>query len=277
MELNKEGTSTTKPPLLIGITNYVHWKVRMIAFLKSIDNEVWNCVEDGYTPPTIEVDGKIILKPKSEWSKEEKHASNCNSKAINGIYNGLTPSEFQRISSCATAKETWNILQTIHEGIDKVKQTKLQNLSTAFESVRMKESKTFDEFNVKLSDIVNSSFNVGEPIPESKVVKKILRSLPSRFITKVVAIEETKDLDTLKLDELVGDLQTYEANHMPTTKPKGIALVSTKAEGEESDDETESNSDNEDFEALFVKKVHEIFEQEQEWNEGNLSEEQGTE
>ena len=42
----------------------------------------------------------------------------------------------------------------------------------------MKDSETFDEFNSKLSKIVNSSFNLGEPIPQHKVVKKILRSLP---------------------------------------------------------------------------------------------------
>lgn len=88
----------------------------------------------------------------------------------------------------------------------------------------MKESETFDEFNVKLSDIVNPNFNLGEPSLESKVVKKMLLSLPPRFHAKVVAIEETKDLNTLRLDELVGNLQTYEANHIPTTKPKEFPL-----------------------------------------------------
>lgn len=54
----------------------------------------------------------------------------------------------------------------------------------------MKDNETFDEFNAKLSDLVNSSFNLGETIPNHKVVKKILRSLPERFHTKVIAIEE---------------------------------------------------------------------------------------
>ena len=67
----------------------------------------------------------------------------------------------------------------------------------------MKDNETFDEFYAKLSDIVNFSFNLGEKIPESKVVGKILRSQPDRFQPKVTAIEEAQDVDILKLDLLV--------------------------------------------------------------------------
>lgn len=112
----------------------------------------------------------------------------------------------------------------------------------------MKDSKIFDDFNGKLSDIVNNLFNLGEPIPESKVVRKILRSLHPKFI------EKTKDLDTLTVEELVVNLQTYEANHIPTLEPKGMALVSSKHGGGDSDDAMENNSKNEELEALFVKK-----------------------
>ena len=83
-----------------------------------------------------------------------------------------------------------------------MKQTKLQNLTTAFETIRMKDLETFDEFNTKLSKIVNSCFNLGEPTPQSKTDKKILRSLPEHFCPKVVAIEEHQD----PVEELVGNL-----------------------------------------------------------------------
>ncbi|MCI73770.1 gag-pol polyprotein, partial [Trifolium medium] len=38
----------------------------------------------------------------------------------------------------------------------------------------------------------------------------MLRSLPKKFDMKVSAIEEAKDISDMKLDELVGSLQTYE-------------------------------------------------------------------
>ena len=74
----------------------------------------------------------------------------------------------------------------------------------------MEEDETFDEFYAKLKDIVNSAFNLGESIAESKIVKKILRSLPERFHAKITTIKKVKDIDQLPLTKLVGNLQTYE-------------------------------------------------------------------
>ena len=74
----------------------------------------------------------------------------------------------------------------------------------------MDEDKSFDEFYAKLKDIINSTFNLGETIPEPKIVRKVFRSLPERFHGKITAIEESKDIDKIPLIELVGNLQTYE-------------------------------------------------------------------
>lgn len=72
----------------------------------------------------------------------------------------------------------------MNEGTNTLKHTKIQSLNYAFETQHMKETETFDEFYAKLSDIVNSSFNLGEPISENKIVKKILQSLFERFLQK---------------------------------------------------------------------------------------------
>ena len=137
MDFNREGKSTNKPPLLDG-TNYAYWIVRMSAFLKAIDDHVWDTVEEGYADPTVVVDGQIVKKPRAQWTADEKTKSNYNNQAINVIYNRITPAEFNRIYACPTAKAAWELLQTIHEGTDTVKQTKLQNLTTAFETTRIK-------------------------------------------------------------------------------------------------------------------------------------------
>ena len=55
-----------------------------------------------------------------------------------------------------------------------VKISKLQILATKFENIMMHENQIFSSFYSELSDIVNSSFNLGEPIPDFKVVRKIL-------------------------------------------------------------------------------------------------------
>ena len=75
-------------------------------------------------------------------------------------------------------------------------------------------------FYSKLSDIVNFSFNLGELISNSKVVRKILRSLPKKFRPMVTTIEESKDIDSMRFDELIGFIQTYEITLPSSQKPK---------------------------------------------------------
>ena len=113
-------------------------------------------------------------------------------------------------SDLETAKESWTILQTTYEGTKAVKDSKLQRLTTSFEEIKMEEVELFDKFYTKLKDIVNLAFNFGETIPEPKVVRKVLRSPSKRFHAKIIAIEELKDIDSIPLTELVGNLQTYE-------------------------------------------------------------------
>ena len=76
----------------------------------------------------------------------------------------------------------------------------------------MVDDKTLDEFYSKLNDIVNFAFKLGEVFEEPKIVKKILRSLTEDFRPKVTAIIESKDVDTILVDELVGSLQSYESD-----------------------------------------------------------------
>ena len=103
----------------------------------------------------------------------------------------------------------WTILQTTYEGTKAVKDSKLQRLTTSFEEIKIEEDESFDEFYAKLKDIVNSAFNLGETIPEPKIVRKVLRSLHERFHAKITVIEESKDIDKIPLTELVGNLQIY--------------------------------------------------------------------
>ena len=74
----------------------------------------------------------------------------------------------------------------------------------------MVEDESFDEFYAKLKDKVNSAFNLGETIPEPKIIREVLRYLPERFHATIMAIEESKDIDKIPLTKLVGNLQTYE-------------------------------------------------------------------
>ena len=77
-----------------------------------------------------------------------------------------------------------------------------------------------------LNDIVNSAYNLGEIYDQPKIIRKILRSLTENFRLKVTAIAESKDVDSISVDELVGSLQYYELDLPKTSKSKSMALKS---------------------------------------------------
>ena len=162
---------------------------------------------------------------------------------MNALFSEVTNEEFKKISSIETAKEAWTILQTTYEGTKAVKDSKLQRLTTSFEEIKMEEDELFNEFYAKLKDIVNSAFNLGETIPEPKIVRKVLKSLLERFYTKITAIEELKDIDKIPLTELVGNLQTYELGLSrigKSGKGKSMALKAKSSDTDESSDDEDS-------------------------------------
>ena len=80
---------------------------------------------------------------------------------------------------------------------------------------------------------MNSTFNLGEQIPKPKIVRKILRSLLERFHAKIIAIEESKDLDAIPLTKLIGNLQTYELDLVRVGKASKSKNMALKAKSDE--------------------------------------------
>ncbi|XP_065638107.1 uncharacterized protein LOC136071124 [Quercus suber] len=104
------------------------------------------------------------------------------------------------------AKSTWD--KTTYEGTKKVKDPKLQMLTTHFKELKMSKDESFDSFYGKLNEVVIGKFNLGEKMEDSKVI----------------AIEESKDLDEIKIEELIGSLQTYKLSLSSQRKRKSLAL-----------------------------------------------------
>ena len=206
----------------------------MKAFLQSLDEKVWQVVEIGWTKPK---------EAPADWDEAKIKAANFNSRALNALFSAVTNEEFKKISSTENAKKAWTILQTTYEGTKAVKDSKLQRLTTSFKEIKMEDDESFDEFYTKLKEIVNSAFNFGKTIPESKIVRKVLRSLPERFHAKITTIEESKDIDKIPLTGLVGNLQTYELRLTrigKTGKGKSMALKAKSSDTDESLDDKDS-------------------------------------
>ena len=109
------GQSLIIPPLFYG-TNYVYQKVRMRAFLQSLDKKVQLAVEVGQ---------KKLEEPPAMWDDTKIKAANFNSRALNTLFSVVTNEEFKKISSTNNAKEVWTILQKTYKGTKVVKNSKL--------------------------------------------------------------------------------------------------------------------------------------------------------
>ena len=103
-------------PLLFDGTNYAYWKVRIWAFLQSLDKKVWQAMDIGWTKSK---------EVSADWDDLQIKAANFNSRTLNALFSVITNEEFKKISSTETAKEAWTILQITYEGTKVVKDSKL--------------------------------------------------------------------------------------------------------------------------------------------------------
>jgi precorrin isomerase len=98
----------------------------------------------------------------------------------------------------------------VFKGANRVKQVRLQTLHGELGSMKMKESESVSDYITHVQAVVNQLIHNGKTLTDVRVVEKILRSLTNNFENVVCAIEESKDLVKLTVDELAGSLEAHE-------------------------------------------------------------------
>ncbi|XP_070006995.1 uncharacterized protein LOC142162190 [Nicotiana tabacum] len=122
-----------------------------------------------------------------------------NNKARNLLHNAISDEEYEKISSCNIAKEMWDKLEVTYEGTSKVKETHINMRVHDYELFSMKEGESIEEMFVMFSKIISDLKAFGKPYTSSDQVRKILKSLPSTWQTKIVTLE-SQDLNKLSHD-----------------------------------------------------------------------------
>ena len=235
-----EGQSTTRPPLFNG-ENYNYWKVRMMIYIQANNYEEWVIISKGPKIPTKIVGEAQVPKKEDEYDEGDYRLVQMNAKAKHTLYCALHPSEFNRISSCDTAKQIWDKLEVTYEGTNQVKESRINMLVHDYEMFKMDVDESIPSMFTRFTNITNSLKSLGKEYTNGEMVRKILRCLPRNWQPKVTAIQEAKDLNTLELDQLMGSLMTHEIT-MKThedhdKKKKSIAFKSSTQENESSDEE----------------------------------------
>ncbi|XP_019416453.1 PREDICTED: uncharacterized protein LOC109327756 [Lupinus angustifolius] len=168
--------------------------------------EVNEAVENGLAVP-----GPEATKIQRTMFKEAKKKD---TKALFLLHQCVDDTHFEKIQNAITAKDAWDILTRSHSGGDKIKKVKLQTLRRQYELLQMEESDKVGDYFTKVITITNQMKGCGETVTDLMIIEKIMRSLPQKFDYIVVAIEESKDVSMMRIEELQSSLEAHEMRLM---------------------------------------------------------------
>ncbi|PWA65463.1 zinc finger, CCHC-type [Artemisia annua] len=135
--------------------------------------------------------------------------------AIAMLYQAIPENMVLQIANLTSAKEIWEALKVRHVGVERVKEARVQTLESDFESLKMGANEPLDVYAGKISEIASQASNLGHTLDEKRQVRKLLGSVPAKFIQIVAAIEQFADLNKMSFQEAVGRLKAFEE---PTKK-----------------------------------------------------------
>nr|GEX26994.1 zf-CCHC domain-containing protein/UBN2 domain-containing protein [Tanacetum cinerariifolium] len=193
-------------------------------------------IHGNYKPNNKDKDGKDVVTTYDKLDENQKKMISKNDEAQMFLYNALPKKEYERIFMCNTAQDIWNSLIITHQDC------------------------AFSRFNT----IITSLKALDESFSIRNHVRKFLRALLTKWRSKVTAIEESKDLSTLFLDELIDNLKVYEVvvekdlevSKNKKEKYKYLALKARKVLSE--DDASSSDSNDEEY-AMAVRDFKKFF------------------
>ncbi|GKA69932.1 hypothetical protein Tco_0775996 [Tanacetum coccineum] len=260
-----EGQSMQRPPLFES-NGFLYWKNRFETYVKSKDLDLLHVISHGDFPPIQNnpktKNDEIVPFEKQNDDLKKKLSKNNEIKMV--IYNVLPRKEYERIFMCETAKEIWETLLITHQGNSQVKDNKIDLLVQQYEQFTIPEEESIDNAFARFNTIITSLKALDEGFCSKNFVRKFLRALHPKWRAKVMAIEESKNLTTLPLDELIGNLKVYEViikkdSEMVKGKKEQNRSIALKAK-KDSSDEDSSTSESEDEEyAMAVKEFKKFF------------------
>lgn len=109
-----------------------------------------------------------------------------------------------------TAHEAWETMRKQCQGTTKVRAVRIQALRQEFETLQMEDAEGMQDYLTRVAVAANQVRALDHTLAESEVVSKVLRSLAPKFDFVVVAIEESKEVSKLNLDDLSGTLLAHE-------------------------------------------------------------------
>nr|GEV24852.1 UBN2 domain-containing protein [Tanacetum cinerariifolium] len=154
---------------------------------------------------------------------------------------------------CKTTNDIWQSLLITHQGNSQVKDNKIDILVQQYEQFTILEEESIDSGFARFNTIITSLKTLNEGFFSKNYVRKFLRALHPKWRTKITTIEESKDLSSLALDELIDDLNVHEV-----VMEKDSEIYKGKKKRVSNDETLTSGSDDEEY-AMAVRNFKKFF------------------
>lgn len=129
-----------------------------------------------------------------------------------------------------SSNETWDVIEKLYFGYGKLKKVRLQTLRRR--TVLSSDYGGKRNHRLVFRQMVNLSNQMsrnGENVTGFMKFNKVLRTLAPRFDIIVVALEESKDLDYMKIEELQASIEAHELRLIGRIKIRGKGVASHQA------------------------------------------------
>ncbi|GKC04197.1 hypothetical protein Tco_0995807 [Tanacetum coccineum] len=228
------------------------------------DIDLWYIIIYGNYKPTIkDKDGKDVIITYEQFDENHKKMISKNDEAKMVLYNAL-PKKNMKEFHVDTAK-VFELLYNLTIARNKqVKDNKIDLFVQKYEEFIILDDETIDCAFARFNTIITSLKALDKSFLSCNHVRKFLRALPIKWCLKVTKIEESKDLSTLPLDKLIGNLKVYEVvlekdleiSKNKKEKYKSLALKARKVLSEK--EATSSDSNDEEY-AMAVRDFKKIL------------------
>uniref|UniRef100_A0A803MEP4 Uncharacterized protein n=1 Tax=Chenopodium quinoa TaxID=63459 RepID=A0A803MEP4_CHEQI len=180
--------------------HYDYWSSQMQTFF--ISQDLWELVEGGYED--------LPENPNEAQQKLHKENKKIDALALRYIHAAVSKTIFPCLYGLKKSKEAWDTLKQGFLGNEKVVAVRLQNLWRDFDNLEMQKTENIQVYFSRVTEIVNQIRSLGDTLEEKRVVRKVLRSMTEKYNSATFIIEESKDLSTLTMHELMGSLESHD-------------------------------------------------------------------
>ena len=125
--------------------------------------------------PMKEENGTKVPKKFEEYTDDDCKIVQHNELAKYYLFNCMSTDEFSKVMSCETAKQIWGQLELTYEGTNKVKDAKINLLTSVYESFSMQTNESITSLHARFLVLVNDLEGLGKRIDENERVVNMER------------------------------------------------------------------------------------------------------